>query len=247
MACTVSGDYVLPGRIAQKVSNLALSLVPWVPRWLGDFVLRHHGYYQTFETSCEDMPASSYSKWQTLQLPADLAGKTLVDIGCAEGFFCLQAARQGADMVLGIDARVKTLVCAKLLAMKQRAPIRYEVAAFPGVRLSDEFDYVLCLSVLHHCVSTKDIWKALSARHHAADRDRLMQCLSDLRSMTRPGGSCIVEIPYEYDDPRERQEVDYGCFERCLVDAGFAAARTIGQWEDGKGERKDRVIYVGLR
>lgn len=37
-------------------------------------------------------------------LPADLSGKRVLDVGCAEGFFSFEAERRGAREVIGIDS-----------------------------------------------------------------------------------------------------------------------------------------------
>src|SRR3954470_9076948 len=44
-------------------------------------------------------------KWRTFAhaLPADLRGKTVLDIGCNGGFYSIEMKKRGADRVLGID------------------------------------------------------------------------------------------------------------------------------------------------
>ena len=44
-------------------------------------------------------------KWQRFQdaLPADLTGKTVLDIGCNAGFYSMEMKRRGAARVLGLD------------------------------------------------------------------------------------------------------------------------------------------------
>src|SRR5579872_4504284 len=37
-------------------------------------------------------------------LPADLTGKRVLDVGCAEGFFSYEAERRGAKEVVAVDA-----------------------------------------------------------------------------------------------------------------------------------------------
>ena len=248
MQLTRSGDYTLPGRLSQHARNLLLWLTRWVPKPLQDYYLKRHGYYQTFGSTGDRPPAgSSLAKWEVLPLPGDLSGKSVVDIGCAEGFFCQQAARRGASMVLGIDSELKPLICAKMLAGKHNNLIKFRVAAFPMVRLGHTFDYVFCLSVLHHCLSTKDAWKVLTEEGHGPDKAALGECLNALRSITNVGGTCIIELPYEYDDPTERDAVDFDRFTQCLRDSGFSSANVVGQWQHGGMEKKDRVIYVAHR
>ena len=44
-------------------------------------------------------------KWKRFQnaIPADLRGKTVLDIGCNGGFYSIEMKRRGADRVLGVD------------------------------------------------------------------------------------------------------------------------------------------------
>ena len=46
-------------------------------------------------------------KWRRFQhaVPADLSGKTVLDIGCNGGFYSIEMKRRGAQRVLGIDFR----------------------------------------------------------------------------------------------------------------------------------------------
>jgi len=247
MRVTASGDYKLPGRLSRSLGNLLLWLVQWVPKPIAEWIQRRHGYYQIFEEELKGEPGSSRTKWEALHLPTDLAGRSVVDIGCSEGFFCLESAKRGANVVLGIDSRLTSLVCARLLALRHKTAIKYQVATFPDLQVRQKYDYVLCLSVLHHLVSTKDVWKVMSEKKYARDKQKLEQYLRVLYSMTDRGGSCIVEIPYEYDEIDERKCVDYDLFVECFVKAGFASATVLCQWEHTEKDRKDRVIYVGRR
>ena len=123
MPVTTSGDYKLPGRFSQRFRNGVLWLIRWLPKPMGEWFLKHHGYYQVFDHAPKDSPGSSIDKWNALQLPADLTGKSVIDIGCAEGFFCLEAARSGATIIFGVDSRLNSLICARLLALKQSCAI----------------------------------------------------------------------------------------------------------------------------
>src|SRR5436190_20421764 len=45
-------------------------------------------------------------KWRTFAdaLPADLRGKTVLDIGCNAGFYSIEMKKRGADRVVAIDS-----------------------------------------------------------------------------------------------------------------------------------------------
>lgn len=51
-------------------------------------------------------PSYGLNKWNNYikpHLPISLEGKTVVDVGCNCGLFCIQAAREGAKRVIGIE------------------------------------------------------------------------------------------------------------------------------------------------
>src|SRR5690606_23589355 len=57
-------------------------------------------------------------KWKKLgpALPADLRGKSVLDIGCNAGFFAIEMKRRGAARVVGIDSDERYLAQARLAA-----------------------------------------------------------------------------------------------------------------------------------
>src|ERR1041385_6604674 len=50
-------------------------------------------------------------KWQRFAhaIPADLSGKSVLDVGCNAGFYSIQMKRRGAERVVGIDTDEKYL------------------------------------------------------------------------------------------------------------------------------------------
>ena len=179
-------------------------------------------------------------------MPSNLQGKSVIDIGCSEGFFCRQCAKIGAGPVAGVDTSLSRLLCASFIALQEGLNIRYRMGVFPAQKPSGRYDYVLCLSVLHHSLIKKDVWKVLTLDEFADDLRVLRDQFQILRSLTAEKGRCVVEMPYEYDDPAERQEVDFERFNAELKKAGFARAHRVGSWEYKPKfqKQKDRIIYV---
>ena len=242
-----SEDYRLPGIMAQTIGNAVLCGARLLPRHTRKRILERHTYYQTFSDRISgDQQGVTKKKWDALGLPTEMTGKSVIDIGCAEGFFCLQAAKRGAGPIAGIDSQLGSLLCARVLAMKAKVKIKYRLGVFPSTTIRGKYDYVLCLSVLHHLVSTKDIWRVLTQEEHAMDRQRLVDYLRKLRNLTSESGYCVVEMPYEYDSCEDRKDVDPDRMSDLFVDAGFMTCECRGTWDHRAEyqEKKDRFIYV---
>jgi tRNA (mo5U34)-methyltransferase len=60
-----------------------------------------------------DYPRSKFARFEAV-LPADLTGKTVLDIGCNAGFYSIEMKRRGAKRVLGIDSDDRYLAQARL-------------------------------------------------------------------------------------------------------------------------------------
>lgn len=91
-------------------------------------------------------------KLDMMALPEDLSGKTLLDIGCNEGFFSFEAEKRGASRVLAMDkspaAREKFMLLRKLF----RSKVEFEAADLSGISAESlgRFDIILFLAVFHH-------------------------------------------------------------------------------------------------
>ena len=62
-----------------------------------------------------DYPANKFRRFAHA-IPADLTGKTVLDIGCNAGFYSMEMKRRGAARVLGIDSDERYLAQARLAA-----------------------------------------------------------------------------------------------------------------------------------
>jgi tRNA (mo5U34)-methyltransferase len=92
-------------------------------------------------------------KWQRFAhaIPADLAGRTVLDIGCNAGFYCIELKRRGADRVVGIDSDPLYLAQARLAAEISGVEIELErMSVYDVARLGMRFDLVLFMGVFYH-------------------------------------------------------------------------------------------------
>ena len=84
---------------------------------------------------------------------AELAGKTVLDVGCGGGILAESMAKHGAAEVTGIDMAEKSLKIAKLHALEENVNnisyrhIRVEELA---AEMPHSFDVVTCMELLEH-------------------------------------------------------------------------------------------------
>ena len=248
MTLTPSGDYSLPGPVQMWWGNLALRVAAFTPAGLRERFLSGRARYQILgDDVTGDHQGVSERKWDAMQMPQEMKGQSVLDIGCSEGFFALQCARRGAAPVVGVDSNLGRLLVGLFTADQERLRVRFRMGVFPGPEFSGTFDYVICLSVLHHSLVTKDLWRVLTDPRCEQDRRTLRTQLGILRSLTSNGGRSIIEMPYEYEWPeQERSVVDFQLFCQELLTAGFAKATCLGTWDYNPTHRafKDRIIYV---
>jgi tRNA (mo5U34)-methyltransferase len=92
------------------------------------------------------------SRWRLIEpyVPADLSGKTVLDIGCNAGYFSLEMKRRGATRVLGVDVMPKVLAQARFMSTWERLPIELREIDTYDVESLGLFDYVIFVGVLYH-------------------------------------------------------------------------------------------------
>jgi tRNA (mo5U34)-methyltransferase len=94
-----------------------------------------------------------YVKWRRFAeaIPADLTGKTVLDIGCNGGFYSIEMKRRGADRVLGIDFDEGYLAQARFAAEIAELDIEFrQMSVYDVGALGQRFDVVLFMGVLYH-------------------------------------------------------------------------------------------------
>jgi len=92
-------------------------------------------------------------KWQRFShaVPADLTGKTVLDIGCNAGFYSIEMKRRGAQRVLGIDFDEAYLAQARFAAEVLEADIEFrQMSVYDVAQLGEKFDVVIFMGVLYH-------------------------------------------------------------------------------------------------
>jgi tRNA (mo5U34)-methyltransferase len=137
-----------------------------------------------------DYPRSKYIRFADV-LPADLSGKTVLDIGCNAGFYSIEMKRRGATRVLGIDSDERYLAQARLAS---------EVLGFEGVEfanlsvydvgaIGERFDLVIFMGVLYHL---RHPLLALDLiREHVAGDMLLFQTMQQ-------GSTTVLDVPADH-------------------------------------------------
>jgi tRNA (mo5U34)-methyltransferase len=131
-----------PAGLAEQIAALA----PWFQNMrLGD------GLWTAPDHFLGDYPACKYAGFADA-VPADLSGKSVLDIGCNAGFYAIEMKKRGAARVLGIDADERYLAQARLASdalgfhdIEYRRLDVYDLGA-----LGERFDLVIFMGVLYH-------------------------------------------------------------------------------------------------
>jgi tRNA (mo5U34)-methyltransferase len=178
-------------------------------------------------------------KWRQFAhaVPADLRGKTVLDIGCNAGFYSFEMKRRGAERVVGIDSDPDYLAQARFAAQVCKADIEFrQLSVYEVGALGEKFDVVLFLGVLYHL---RHPLLALDLLHEHAVKDTLIfQSLlrgstdierleddypfSETRIFDQPGFPKLHFIEKDYSGDCTNWWVpNLACAEAMLRSAGF--------------------------
>lgn len=168
--------------------------------------------YQSFDGQSGD--SNSTEKLKRIRLPRSLAGKSVLDLGCNEGFFSVTAKQLGAARVVGIDHDIRSIERARARVAGLGLEIEFISRDIVELPL-EKFDYVLLLSTLHYIPEPARL-------------------LADIRRILAPGGTLVLEIgvaPRQHGASLERAM-------RSIDDRFFATEELLRQvWLDGYAVR----------
>ena len=102
-----------------------------------------------------DHPLGDYPrvKWARFAhaVPADLTGRSVLDIGCNGGFYSMEMKRRGAARVLGLDHDADYLAQARFAAEVEGLDIEFaQGSVYDVAALGEMFDVVIFMGVLYH-------------------------------------------------------------------------------------------------
>jgi len=132
-------------------------------------------------------------KWRRFcdAIPADLTGRSVLDIGCNAGFYAMEMKRRGAARVVGLDTADDYLAQARFAAKVSGFDIEFhKMSVYDVGSLGERFDIIIFMGVLYHL---RHPLLALDLIHeHVADDLMLFQ------SMQR-GSPDVGQIEANYD------------------------------------------------
>ena len=149
-----------------------------------------HGVFTAPNHFLGDYPAL---KWRQFAhaIPENLAGKSVLDIGCNAGFYALEMKRRGAARVLGIDSDPAYLAQARFASEVTGLDIELrEMSIYDIPTLHEQFDIVLFMGVLYHL---RHPLLALDLIHEHAARDMMV-----FQSMLR-GCNSVLQLEPDYE------------------------------------------------
>lgn len=178
-------------------------------------------------------------KWHRFAhaIPADLRGKTVLDIGCNAGFYSIEMKRRGADRVVGIDHDESYLAQARFAAEVCEAEIEFrKLSVYDVAELNEKFDVVLFMGVLYHLrhpllaldllhrhvVGRMLVCQSMLRGSHTVENLREDYSIKQKRIFERPGFPRMFFIEKRYShDPTNWWIPNRACLEAMLGSAGF--------------------------
>ncbi|HVF84288.1 MAG TPA: TIGR04290 family methyltransferase [Sphingomicrobium sp.] len=117
--------------------------------WFHDLNLR--GVRTAPDHFLYDYPAGKFRRFSHV-VPADLTGKSVLDIGCNAGFYSFEMKRRGATRVVGIDHDQRYLDQARFAAeVLEFDDVEFRLGEVWDVgSLGERFDLVIFMGVLYH-------------------------------------------------------------------------------------------------
>jgi tRNA (mo5U34)-methyltransferase len=179
-------------------------------------------------------------KWKKLEpcLPEDLRGWRALDIGCNAGYYSIELARRGAQ-VLGIDMDSHYLRQAhwvvQAFGLEDRITLR-EMQVYDLARLEERFDLVLFMGVFYHLR-----YPLLGLDIVCEKVDRLLV----FQTLMMPGDEIL---PIQADYPLEEREVlrEPGWPQMAFVEHRFAGDPT-NWWVPSRAGVEALLRSAGMR
>lgn len=217
----------------EEIRRRAAALGPWFHN------IDLHGVHTAPEHFLGDYPAVKFRGFADA-IPADLTGRSVLDIGCNGGFYSIEMKRRGAARVVGVDSDEDYLAQARFAAEVTGCEIEFRnLSVYDVAQLAERFDLVIFMGVLYHL---RHPLLALDLIHEHVARDLLLfqsmqrgsrevaavapdYDFSETSHFDAPGYPKLHFIEREYShDPTNWWVPNRACTEAMLRSAGFEIA-----------------------
>ncbi len=103
-------------------------------------------------TTAGETGDAEHDKIAMMELPADLSGKSVLDIGCSEGFYSYEFESRGASKILAIDKHPDACRKFRLIHQLRDSQVEFREIDFFDLDRTEvgQHDIVLFLAVFHH-------------------------------------------------------------------------------------------------
>jgi tRNA (mo5U34)-methyltransferase len=218
------------GLSAEELRSKIAALGPWFHN------LNLGGVWTAPDHFLGDYPALKWRRFADA-IPADLRGKTVLDIGCNAGFYSLEMKRRGAERVLGLDSEELYLAQARFSAEMAGLDIEFRhLSVYDVGALGERFDIVIFMGVLYHLrhpllaldlihehvAGEMLIFQTMQRGSNAADPIEKDYPFSDVAPFTRDDFPRMYFIERRYaGDPTNWWIPNRACSEAMLRSTGF--------------------------
>ena len=184
----------------------------------------------------------SDTRWAAIREVLDATqSRSLVDLGCCEGYYVIQAASHGLPVCLGIDfdqRRIMTCVSQVVLHDLQHAGFLMASVDHDLVRSLPAFDSVVFLSVLHHMMYQHGVDYCRELMKLVAEKTQKV-CIFEMGQSDEHEESWAKDMPDMGPDPH-KWIADF------LADVGFSRVEKIGEASSFLGETQ-RALFAAYK
>ncbi|HSQ08646.1 MAG TPA: tRNA 5-methoxyuridine(34)/uridine 5-oxyacetic acid(34) synthase CmoB [Chromatiaceae bacterium] len=214
-AAAVGVAGVIDPRAQSRLREALMTLHPW-----------RKGPYRLHGVSIDSEWRSDW-KWDRLAPHlSPLSGRRVLDVGCGNGYHAWRALGAGADLVLGIDPTLLSvmqfLAVARLLGESRVAVLPLALADLPPAMTG--FDTLFSMGVLYH-------------------RRAPLDHLRELHRLLRPGGELVLET-LVVEGQAGQVLVPAGRYARMRNVCSIPTPATLEAWVADCGFRRARVVDV---
>lgn len=214
---SVAGTVMRANSRVQSVREQIEALGPWFQNMVIDGIATAPDHF------LGDYPAFKFRRFADV-LPADLSGKSVLDIGCNAGFYAIEMKRRGAEEVIGIDSDEHYLAQARFASEALGCgDIEYrKLSVYDIAQLGRRFDLVIFMGVLYHL---RHPLLALDLiREHVAGDMMLFQTMQQ-------GSNDVLQVPEDHPFHQPGTHLSPTCFDNpAYPRMHFIERQFAGDW-----------------